>query len=87
VGGAESNVASALVALGHSAAWLGGVGDDPLGRRVLEDLTARGVDVSAVETDRADHYIGIAVAVVAAADHHRALRVGITADGKVKATA
>lgn len=51
VGGAESNVACALVALGHSAAWLGRVGDDPLGRRVLEDLTARGVDVSAVETD------------------------------------
>ncbi|MGW2641955.1 sugar kinase [Streptomyces sp. NPDC001348] len=51
VGGAESNVAGALVALGHSAAWLGRVGDDPLGRRVLEDLTARGVDVSAVETD------------------------------------
>ncbi|MFE2423050.1 sugar kinase [Streptomyces hokutonensis] len=51
VGGAESNVASALAALGHSAAWLGRVGDDPLGRRVLEDLTARGVDVGAVETD------------------------------------
>lgn len=51
VGGAESNVASALVALGHSAAWLGRVGDDPFGRRILDDLTARGVDVSAVETD------------------------------------
>ncbi|WP_315904040.1 sugar kinase [Streptomyces fulvoviolaceus] len=51
VGGAESNVACALVALGHSAAWLGRVGDDPLGRRVLDDLTARGVDVSTVETD------------------------------------
>ncbi|WP_406439288.1 sugar kinase [Streptomyces sp. NBC_01613] len=51
VGGAESNVACALVALGHSAAWLGRVGDDPFGRRVLDDLTARGVDVSAVETD------------------------------------
>ncbi|MFC4499386.1 MULTISPECIES: sugar kinase [Streptomyces] len=51
VGGAESNVACALVALGHSAGWLGRVGDDPLGRRVLEDLTSRGVDVSAVETD------------------------------------
>ncbi|MEU0071491.1 sugar kinase [Streptomyces sp. NPDC006332] len=51
VGGAESNVACALVALGHSAAWVGRVGDDPLGRRVLADLTTRGVDVSAVETD------------------------------------
>ncbi|MEV1066073.1 sugar kinase [Streptomyces sp. NPDC050263] len=53
VGGAESNVACGLVALGHSAAWLGRVGDDPLGRRVLEDLTARGVDVSGVRTDPA----------------------------------
>ncbi|MFI9169333.1 sugar kinase [Streptomyces lincolnensis] len=51
VGGAESNVACVLVALGHGAAWLGRVGDDPLGRRVLDDLAARGVDVSAVETD------------------------------------
>ncbi|MEW2394979.1 sugar kinase [Streptomyces sp. NPDC046862] len=51
VGGAESNVACALASLGHRAAWLGRVGDDPLGRRVLDDLTARGVDVSAAETD------------------------------------
>ncbi|MET8976863.1 sugar kinase [Streptomyces sp. NPDC004539] len=51
VGGAESNVACALAALGHRAAWLGRVGDDPLGRRVLDDLTARGVDVTAAETD------------------------------------
>lgn len=52
VGGAESNVACALVALGHRAAWLGRVGDDPLGRRVLDDLADRGVDVSAARTDR-----------------------------------
>ncbi|MGW2521134.1 sugar kinase [Streptomyces sp. NPDC001617] len=51
VGGAESNVACALVALGHRAAWLGRVGDDPLGRRVLADLADRGVDVSAARTD------------------------------------
>ncbi|MGW2381042.1 sugar kinase [Streptomyces lincolnensis] len=51
VGGAESNVACALAALGHRAAWLGRVGDDPLGRRVLDDLAARGVDVSAVQRD------------------------------------
>lgn len=51
VGGAESNVAGALAALGHRASWLSRVGDDPLGRRVLDDLAARGVDVSAVETD------------------------------------
>ncbi|MGI5454967.1 sugar kinase [Streptomyces sp. CA-249302] len=51
VGGAESNVACTLAALGHRAAWLGRVGDDPLGRRVLDELADRGVDVSAVRTD------------------------------------
>jgi 2-dehydro-3-deoxygluconokinase len=51
VGGAESNVACGLVALGHRAAWVSRVGDDPLGRRVLDDLAGRGVDVSAVEAD------------------------------------
>ncbi|MDQ1045243.1 sugar kinase [Streptomyces sp. V4I2] len=51
VGGAESNVACSLAALGHRVAWMGRVGADPLGRRVLDDLTARGVDVLAVETD------------------------------------
>ncbi|MEV0633898.1 sugar kinase [Streptomyces sp. NPDC050619] len=51
VGGAESNVACSLAALGHRVAWLSRVGADPLGHRVLDDLTARGVDVSAVESD------------------------------------
>ncbi|WP_406438644.1 sugar kinase [Streptomyces sp. NBC_01613] len=51
IGGAESNVACGLAGLGHRAAWLSRVGDDPFGRRVLAELTARGVDVSAVETD------------------------------------
>jgi 2-dehydro-3-deoxygluconokinase len=51
VGGAESNVACGLAALGHRAAWVSRVGDDPLGRRVLADLAARGVDVSGVEVD------------------------------------
>ncbi|WP_443233845.1 sugar kinase [Streptomyces sp. 2A115] len=51
VGGAESNLACGLAALGHRAAWIGRVGADPLGRRVLDDLGARGVDVSAVEVD------------------------------------
>lgn len=51
VGGAESNVACGLAALGHRAAWLSRVGDDPFGRRILADLAARGVDVSAVVTD------------------------------------
>ncbi|NJQ00459.1 sugar kinase [Streptomyces sp. PLAI1-29] len=51
VGGAESNVACALVGLGHRAAWLGRVGDDPFGHRVLADLAGRGVDVSGAVTD------------------------------------
>ncbi|MFD6291674.1 sugar kinase [Streptomyces sp. NPDC060205] len=51
VGGAESNVACGLAGLGRRAAWLSRVGDDPFGHRILAELTARGVDVSAVETD------------------------------------
>ncbi|MEU1897764.1 sugar kinase [Nocardiopsis dassonvillei] len=49
--GAESNVACALAALGHRAAWLSGVGDDPFGRVVTRSLRERGVDVSGVRTD------------------------------------
>lgn len=50
-GGAEANVASHLVALGHPAAWVGAVGDDALGRRLCTQLAARGVDVSYVPVD------------------------------------
>ena len=51
VGGAESNVASALVALGVRSAWISRVGDDGFGRRITAELDARGVDVSAVTVD------------------------------------
>jgi 2-dehydro-3-deoxygluconokinase len=51
VGGAESNVACGLAALGHRAAWLSRVGTDPFGQRVLAELAAQGVDVTAVQTD------------------------------------
>jgi 2-dehydro-3-deoxygluconokinase len=51
VAGAESNVACGLAALGHRAAWLGGVGDDPFGRVVVDGLRGRGVDVSGVRVD------------------------------------
>ncbi|MEV0221785.1 sugar kinase [Streptomyces sp. NPDC050704] len=51
IGGAESNVACGLAGLGHRAAWLSRLGDDPFARRILAELTARGVDVTAVETD------------------------------------
>jgi len=51
IGGAESNVACGLAALGHRVAWVGRVGDDPFGRIVTRTLTGYGVDVSLVETD------------------------------------
>ena len=51
VGGAESNVACGLAALGVSAAWISRVGDDGFGRLLLSELTQRGVDTSAVEID------------------------------------
>ncbi|MFJ8474593.1 sugar kinase [Kitasatospora sp. NPDC094011] len=51
VGGAESNVAGALAALGVPTAWLSRVGDDGFGRRLLAEVAARGVDVSGVTVD------------------------------------
>ncbi|GII95936.1 sugar kinase [Sinosporangium siamense] len=51
VGGAESNVAGALSALGIPSAWISRVGDDAFGRRLVAELGSRGVDVSAVAVD------------------------------------
>ena len=51
VGGAESNVAGALAALGVHSAWISRVGDDGFGRRLTAELAGRGVDVSAVAVD------------------------------------
>jgi len=51
-GGAESNVAMYLAGLGHRAGWVSRLGDDPLGRRVLRDVAAAGVDTSLVELDQ-----------------------------------
>lgn len=50
-GGAESNVAMYLADFGHRVAWLSRLGDDPLGRRVLRDISETGVDTSLVEFD------------------------------------
>ncbi len=47
--GAESNVAMYLASLGHRVAWASRLGDDPLGRRVLQEVARTGVDVSLVE--------------------------------------
>ena len=52
IGGAESNLASYLAAAGRAVSWVSAVGDDPLGRRMLEDIASYGVDVSGVRVDR-----------------------------------
>lgn len=46
-GGAESNVAIGVARLGGTATWIGRVGDDAPGRRILRELRAEGVDVCA----------------------------------------
>lgn len=51
VGGAESNVACGLAALGIPSAWISRVGDDGFGRRLTAEIGARGVDTSAVAVD------------------------------------
>lgn len=48
VGGAESNAAIGLSRLGIHAAWLSRVGDDELGRRVVREIRAEGVEVIGV---------------------------------------
>jgi 2-dehydro-3-deoxygluconokinase len=50
-GGAESNVAAHVAALGHRAVWFSRLGADALGRRIARQLSARGVDVSRVVYD------------------------------------
>ncbi|MER5637198.1 sugar kinase [Kitasatospora sp. NPDC002227] len=52
-GGAESNTACTLAALGVPAAWISRVGADGFGRRLVERIAAHGVDVSGVVTDPA----------------------------------
>lgn len=45
IGGSESNVAIGLERLGTSASWIGRVGADSLGERILRELRAEGVDI------------------------------------------
>ncbi len=45
IGGAESNVAIALQRLGTQASWIGRVGADSLGDRILRELRGEGVDI------------------------------------------
>ena len=51
IGGAESNVACNLPALGVTSGWVSAVGDDPFGRAMLREIAAAGVDVSACSVD------------------------------------
>lgn len=51
IGGAESNVACALAAAGHRAAWVSRVGADGFGDHLVDAISAYGVDTSAVRRD------------------------------------
>lgn len=51
IAGADSNVAIGLARLGFTVRWLSRVGDDSLGRFVLDSLRREGLDCSAVEVD------------------------------------
>lgn len=51
VGGAESNVAMGLAAMGLNAQWVGRVGHDGFGTRILHELRTHGVGTDGVEVD------------------------------------
>lgn len=56
--GAESNVALGVRKLGHSAAWISKLGDDEMGKYILNNVRSEGVDCSGVRID-AQHRTGI----------------------------
>ncbi|WP_284982696.1 sugar kinase [Arthrobacter sp. efr-133-TYG-118] len=51
IGGAESNVAIGLAAMGLDSHWVGRVGRDGFGTRILDELSSHGVGISGVEVD------------------------------------
>ncbi|WP_073946209.1 sugar kinase [Streptomyces kebangsaanensis] len=51
IGGAESNVACALAAAGHSARWVSRVGADGFGDHLVAAIGSYGVDVTSVRRD------------------------------------
>jgi 2-dehydro-3-deoxygluconokinase len=53
IGGAESNVAMGLAAMGLDSHWVGRVGRDGFGTRILNELSEHGVGVTGVEVDPA----------------------------------
>lgn len=48
VGGTESNVAIGVQRLGGRATWIGRVGEDELGKRVVREIQGEGVDTRAI---------------------------------------
>ncbi len=60
IGGAESNLACLLAAAGVRVAWVSAVGDDPFGRRIVDEIAAYGVEVGGVRT-RTDAPTGLYV--------------------------
>ncbi|WUK31557.1 sugar kinase [Streptomyces sp. NBC_00370] len=51
IGGAESNVACALAAAGHSVSWVSRVGADGFGDHLVDAVAAYGVDTTGVHRD------------------------------------
>ncbi len=58
IAGAESNTATGLAKLGHSAGWISRLGDDEMGAFVLNSIRSEGVDVSRVVFDP-EHRTGL----------------------------
>ncbi|MFF4184735.1 sugar kinase [Streptomyces sp. NPDC001691] len=89
IGGAESNVACALAAAGHTAKWVSRVGADGFGDHLVEAIGSYGVDVRAVCRDP-DRPTGIyfRTADDRAADGHEVLyyRAGSAASAMSPAT-
>jgi len=77
IGGSASIMAAAAARLGLRVALAGVVGDDPLGRFMLDELAVRGVDVAACRIDP-DRPTG--ATVILARDGDRAI---LTAEGTI----
>ena len=60
IAGAESNTAVGVSRLGHTASWISAVGDDELGRFVVDKIKCEGVDTSLVKIDN-KHRTGLMI--------------------------
>ncbi|MFU0831466.1 MAG: PfkB domain-containing protein [Oscillospiraceae bacterium] len=58
IAGAESNVAIGVQKLGCSSGWIGKLGDDELGRYILNNIRSEGVDCTHVKID-SQHRTGL----------------------------